>query len=410
MSLASLFDPGHGTAGEQVQAILQAVRRHLAMDVGFVSEFISGRRVFRFTDGRTSSNPITVGASDPLEKSFCYYVARGMMPELMRDAREDPIAADLPVTRELPVGAHLSVPLRHSDGTTYGSVCCFSFTPDRSLTTRDLGLLRLCADLVGTILHRDSRAATERDEGRARIRAVIEAKAIEIAYQPIFSLSEGRLKAFEALSRFTAEPRRGPDQWFGEAAKVGLGEELEFLALDRALADFAALDPALLLTVNLTPARILSPRLAAAFAGVPLERVVLELTEHAGVESYEALRQALAPLRARGLRLAIDDVGAGHSTFRHVLDLAPEYIKLDMSLIRGIDRDAARRALAESITTYGRRTGCDVVAEGIETLAEFAALRDIGITCAQGYLLGRPVPLADAVRMPLAATFPDAAA
>ncbi|WP_342148016.1 EAL domain-containing protein [Methylorubrum sp. SB2] len=408
MSLATLFEPGPGTAGEQVQAILQAVRRHLAMDVGFVSEFISGRRVFRFTDGRTSSNPITVGGSDPLEKSFCYYVARGMMPELMHDAREDPIAADMPVTHDLPVGAHLSVPLRHLDGTTYGSVCCFSFTPDRSLTNRDLGLLRLCADLVGAILHRDRRAAAERDTRRARVEAVIASKAIEIAYQPIFSLGEGRLKAFEALSRFSAEPRRGPDLWFAEAAEVGLGEELEFLAVERALAGLDTLDPALTVTVNLSPAAIVSPRLPVAFAGVPLERVVVELTEHVGVESYEALRQALAPLRARGLRLAIDDVGAGHATFRHVLDLAPEYIKLDMSLIRGIDRDAARRALAESISTYGRRTGCDVVAEGIETEAEFGALRDIGVTCVQGYLLGRPMSLAEAVRMPLAARFPDA--
>lgn len=118
MSLAALFEAGPGTAGEQVQAVLQAVRRHLAMDVGFVSEFISGRRVFRFTDGQATGNPIVVGASDPLDKSFCYYVARGMMPELMHDAGEDPIAVDLPVTRELPVGAHLSVPLRHPDGTT----------------------------------------------------------------------------------------------------------------------------------------------------------------------------------------------------------------------------------------------------------------------------------------------------
>lgn len=236
---------------------------------------------------------------------------------------------------------------------------------------------------------------------------MIASGAVEIAYQPIYRLSDGRLQAFEALARFPTEPRRGPDAWFAEAAEVGLAEELEFLAVERALAGLAVLDPALKLTVNLSPERIVSPRFAAVFAGAPLERVVLELTEHAGVESYDGLRQALAPLRARGLRLAIDDVGAGHSTFRHVLDLKPEYIKLDMSLIRGIDRDTARRALAESITGYGRRTGCEVVAEGIETPAEFAALRDLGVTCAQGYLLGRPVPIAEALRVPEAAIFPE---
>ncbi len=243
MSLAPLFDAGPGTAGEQVQSVLQAVRRHLAMDVGFVSEFVSGRRVFRFTDGQASGHPITVGASDPLDKSFCYYVARGMMPELMHDAGEDPTALQLPVTHDLPVGAHLSVPLRHSDGTTYGSVCCFSFTPDRSLTTRDLGLLRLCADLVGTILQRERCAASEWEMRRARLHAVIEGGAIQIAYQPIYSLRDGRLKAFEALARFPDEPMRGPEAWFAEAAQFGLDEALEFLAAERALAAFAWLDP-----------------------------------------------------------------------------------------------------------------------------------------------------------------------
>ncbi|WP_232629463.1 sensor domain-containing phosphodiesterase [Methylobacterium sp. Leaf118] len=407
MSLAHLFDAGPGTAGEQVQAILQAVRRHLAMDVGFVSEFVSGNRVFRFTDGRPSRNPVTVGASDPLEKSFCYYVARGMMPELMHDAVEDPIAAGLSVTHELPVGAHLSVPLRHADGTAYGSVCCFSFTPDRSLTTRDLGLLRLCADLVGAVLSKDRRAALDLEARRARIRAVIEAEAVEIAYQPIYRVADGRLMAFEALARFGDASRRGPDAWFAEAATVGLDEDLEFLALRRALSGCAALDPALRLTVNLSPARITSPRFEAAFAGVPLERIVLELTEHAAVACYDALRRALMPLRARGLRLAIDDVGAGHATFRHVLDLSPELIKLDMSLIRGIDGDPARRALAEAITAYGRRIGCEVVAEGVETSAEYVALRDIGVTRAQGYLLGRPMPIAQARGLPLSAAVPD---
>lgn len=142
------------------------------------------------------------------------------------------------------------------------------------------------------------------------------------------------------------------------------------------------------------------PRFAAALAEAPLDRLVIELTEHAAVESYDALRRALAPLRARGLRLAIDDVGAGHATFRHVLDLAPELIKLDMSLIRGIEGDSARRALAEALTLYGRRIGCEVVAEGVETEAELAALREIGVTRVQGFLTGRPVPIAEAARLP----------
>jgi EAL domain-containing protein (putative c-di-GMP-specific phosphodiesterase class I) len=130
--------------------------------------------------------------------------------------------------------------------------------------------------------------------------------------------------------------------------------------------------------------------------------LVIELTEHAAVASYERLRESLGPLRSRGLGLAIDDVGAGHATLRHVLDLAPEFIKLDMSLIRNIDTHSGRRALAEALTGYGRRIGCEIVAEGVETEAEYAVLRGIGVTRVQGFLTGRPMPLAAAAALTLA--------
>jgi EAL domain-containing protein (putative c-di-GMP-specific phosphodiesterase class I) len=400
MSLAVLLEDGAGSAAEQVQSILRAARRHLAMDVGFVSEFVSDRRVFRFSDGETTTNPIVVGGSDPLEKSFCHYVARGLMPELLQDASQDPVAAQLSVTRDLPVGAHLSVPLRHGDGAPFGTLCCFSFSPDRSLTTRDLGVLRLCADVVSAILDQDRRAVLDRQARRDRIAGLLETRAIRMAFQPIYRTHDGRLMGFEALARFDAEPQRPPDAWFAEAAEVGLGEDLEYLAVEAALAAFPSLDPSTRLTINLSPAAVLSPRFAAAFADAPLDRVILELTEHAVVPSYEALRAALDPMRARGLRLAVDDVGAGHSTFRHVLDLAPELIKLDRSLIIGIDRDSARRALAAALTDYGRRIGCEVVAEGVETPAEYAVLRALDVTRVQGFLTGAPMPLEAATRLP----------
>lgn len=401
MPLSAILDTNPSGSGEQVQNILRAVRRHLAMDVGFISEFTENDRVFRFTDGETLRNPITIGGADPLRQSFCHYVAAGLMPELLHDAREDPVARGLPATEALPVGAHLSVPLRYADGTAYGTLCCFSFTPDRTLTGRDLGVLRLCADVVSAVLQKERRASLDLEARRARIAGILETQAIDIAYQPVYRTSDGRLMSFEALSRFRAAPERAPDVWFAEAAEVGLLADLEFLAVGLALRGLERLDPSIKITLNLSPSSVLSPAFARAFAGAPLGRIVLELTEHAEVPSYAALRAALAPLRAGGLRLAIDDVGAGHATFRHVLDLSPELIKLDRSLIAGIDRDSARRALADALTIYGRRIGSEVVAEGVETWAEYAVLKEIGVTRLQGYLLGRPQSLDAACTLPL---------
>ncbi|MCJ2009371.1 EAL domain-containing protein [Methylobacterium sp. J-092] len=396
MPLAALIPVGAGGVGEQVQSILRAVRRHLAMDVGFVSEFVAGDRVFRYIDGEDSR--IRTGGGDPLGTSFCHYVARGLVPGLLPDAAEHPVTVGLTATHAFPIGAHLSVPLRDRDGTVYGTLCCFSYRPGHGLTSHDLGVLRFCGEIIEAVLHRSREDNVSARQCRVRIADVIERQAFDIVYQPIYRTADSRLVAFEALARFALEPHRPPNAWFAEAAGVGLGEDLELLAISKALVALDVLDPAINLTINLSPEHVTSPHLPQALARYPLERVVLELTENAVIEEYEPLRKALAPLRQRGLRLAIDDVGAGHSSFRHVVDLAPEFIKLDKSLIRDIDVCTSRRALAAAITAYSCDIGCEVIAEGVETAAEYAMLCELGTTRVQGYLMGRPMPLAEASR------------
>ncbi len=172
------------------------------------------------------------------------------------------------------------------------------------------------------------------------------------------------------------------------------------LALARkALEALASLPKDILLTVNFSPATIMAPAFAELFNTLPLERVVLEVTEHAAVANYIELAARLHPFRNRGLRLAVDDAGAGHSSFRHVLDLRPDTIKLDMSLTRNIDRDHGRQALAGALAMFGRAMGSQIVAEGVETEAELDALRRVGVTKVQGYLTGRPMPLEDALKL-----------
>jgi EAL domain-containing protein (putative c-di-GMP-specific phosphodiesterase class I) len=162
-----------------------------------------------------------------------------------------------------------------------------------------------------------------------------------------------------------------------------------------------SLPPDVLLAVNISPTSIVSPAFNGLFDNLPLDRLVLEVTEHAAIENYVQIKRALGSLRRRGLRLAVDDAGAGYNSFKHVLDLKPELIKLDISLTRAINRDPARRALADALTQFGRAMGSEIVAEGVETAAELETLRGIGVTKVQGYLVGCPAPLPESASVPL---------
>jgi EAL domain-containing protein (putative c-di-GMP-specific phosphodiesterase class I) len=398
--LDSLLIPRSGSPEERIQEMLHAVRLHLGMDVGFVSEFRGGSRFFSYVDASSPNPPITVGESNPLEESYCHFIVTGALPELMQDAANVPMAAAMPVTKTLPVGAHISAPIRLDDGSVYGTFCCFSNTSDHSLNHRDVALLKVFADLTGKLIQVELRAKKQHIDKTRRIERIIQDRELSVVYQPLYRLSDDSLAGFEALSRFSTHPLRSPDQWFAEAAEAGLGVELEFFAVQDACTALLTFAPTLLLAINLSPQSILSPCFNALFAELPAHRLVLEVTEHAAIENYTEIERSLAPLRQRGLRLAVDDAGAGHASFKHVLDLRPDLIKLDMSLTRDIHCDPARRALAEALTRFGRAMGSEIVAEGVETEFELEALREIGVTKAQGYLLGRPMPLKEAAALP----------
>jgi EAL domain-containing protein (putative c-di-GMP-specific phosphodiesterase class I) len=159
------------------------------------------------------------------------------------------------------------------------------------------------------------------------------------------------------------------------------------------------LPPDVYVTVNVSPQTILSGHLRDALCGLPAEQIVLELTEHAQIDDYDRLLRALHPLRNRGVRLAVDDAGAGYASLRHILQVRPDLIKLDIALTRNINLDPARRALASALVAFARETSSCIIAEGVETASELKTLRSIGIEKAQGYFLGRPVPIDAAVKL-----------
>ncbi|HYR84250.1 MAG TPA: EAL domain-containing protein [Terriglobia bacterium] len=387
-----------GSLDQLLPDFLRAVRSHLGMDVAFLSEFTDGQRVFRHVDSSLENQPVKVGGADPLEASYCQRVVDGRLPELIQDATAVPAAMELPVTRALPVGAHLSVPIKLKDGSVYGTFCCFSFTPDLSLNQRDLGMMRVFADLAADVIERNLEKGKQRDEKAKRIQSVISGDGLSIVYQPIINVAQDKVVGFESLTRFSATPLRGPDVWFNEAASVGMGAQLEMRAVELAMAALDSLPQDVYLSFNVSPEALINGDLRRVLEGMLLERLVLEITEHATIDEYSELTNALAPLRTQGLRLAVDDAGAGFASFRHILRLQPDIIKLDMSLTRDIDTDAARRALASALIRFAHETGSKIVAEGVETASELRVLRSLGVNKAQGYFLGRPAPLANALQ------------
>lgn len=372
---------------------LHSVRVHLGMDVAFVAEFADGLRVFRYVDGNNQSMAICAGDSDPLCDTYCERVLDGRLPQLIPDTSQLPTAVALPITAALSIGAYIGAPIRFSDGQLYGTLCCLSSCPDQTLNDRDLDTLRVFAEFSGRLL--ETQARRERDQVVIvrRIRSVLSDHLYQVVYQPIVDVVRNRIVGYEALARFQPDPQRSPDLWFGEAARVGLQCELEMGLIEEALKGLAHIGDAYL-SVNVSPETILTGAVQRLLDKQPLNRLMLEVTEHASVTDYQTVNDALAPLRDKGLALAVDDAGAGYASFRHILQLKPDVIKLDGSLIRGIDRNGDCRALASALIRFGHETGSKIVAECVETEAELEILRELQVGKAQGYLLGRPLSFA----------------
>ena len=234
----------------------------------------------------------------------------------------------------------------------------------------------------------------ETDEAlRGDVARFVSGHGVWIVYQPIVDLGTRARIGVEALARFGSIPARSPDRWFSDATAFELGSQLEVRTLQEALRGLPKIHDGAFLAVNASHRAAVSSGFVERLDGIE-DRIVLEITEHEAIDDYGALAEGLAPLRERGLRVAVDDVGAGYASLRHALQLAPDMVKMDISLTRGIDRDTGRRALAAALISFAEETSMAIVAEGIETVGELETLRQLGVRYGQGFHLGRPAPLA----------------
>ena len=233
-------------------------------------------------------------------------------------------------------------------------------------------------------------AAQQRDaDMRAEIERLIDERAFSSVFQPIVRLVDGRPIAFEALTRFAdgspAERR------FADADSSGLGVDLESVTIRAALEAASLLPSGPKLCLNVSPRFILEPGAMADVLGRSSRPIILEITEREAIDDYPALRKAIEGLGV-AVDWAVDDAGAGYSSLRHIVEIRPDYVKLDRGLVSGISGDPVRQALVAGMLHFAASVGLRIVAEGIETESERQTLSGLGIEYGQGYLFGRPEP------------------
>lgn len=236
----------------------------------------------------------------------------------------------------------------------------------------------------------------------SQIATIIASRAFYLVFQPIVDIEGGDVVGYEALTRFMDGAR--PDHRFADAWTVDLGADLELATLDAAITLARELPAARWLDVNVSPRLLDDPGRVRAMLAKADRPVIVEITEHDTVANYRALRDAIGSL-GDSVRTAVDDAGAGIANFAHIVELRPDFVKLDIGLVRGVNANLGRQAIVVAMRHFARVSGCRLIAEGVETEAEAKSLAALGVDFGQGYWYGRPAT-ADALTAELRQT-PD---
>lgn len=253
----------------------------------------------------------------------------------------------------------------------------------------------------------------ERQKIREDIRNIIVHEEVRTVFQPIVSVKDSEILAYEALTR---GPRTSkyelPVVLFSAADAHGYSEELEWLCIAKAIINFnlnsgfmnknrpgARPGKGLLLFLNVDPktfveAGVIVARFSELVKKYNLnpENIVLEITERTAIADFDSFKTIVEELKKMGFGIAIDDAGAGYSSLQAIAELRPKYLKFDMVLVRDIDKDFIKQELLKTLLDFANKTGSIVIAEGVETQAEYDTVRALGVHCAQGYYFARPSP------------------
>jgi PAS domain S-box-containing protein len=284
-----------------------------------------------------------------------------------------------------------NVPIRW-EGQLVGILGLASKSPDGPewMSSR-LPVFEELGSYAGALFGADAEVFSERESLRSLVLDVIRGRRFHPVFQPFVELETGRVVGYEALTRF--DDLESPQHRFTQAHSVGLGSELESLCARVALDAATELPKDIWLSLNFSAAALIDGHAAEVVAG-SRRHLVIEITEHQQIKNYAAIRRALNDIGH--CQVAVDDAGAGYTSLSHILELHPDFVKLDISLVRDIDTNPARQAMIAGMCHFAAQSGTTLIAEGIETETEAKMLRELGVPLGeggmlgQGYLFGRP--------------------
>ncbi|MDJ0979282.1 MAG: EAL domain-containing protein [Erythrobacter sp.] len=377
------------TALDAINDMLETVRAHLDMDVAFISRQIGKtHRVFTHV-AAAREEPLCAGAMNENDNSLCWLVIEGRLPEKMCDTSQFEFARSLPVVEDLDIRSHFSVPMKRKNGQVHGSLCCYSHRPRHEITERDMRLLRSAAALVSDQIEGRIELEEQKKAALDEVETSIRSGALSVAHQPIVEINTARPVGYECLLRLEGNSGSSPTALFERAREAGQTFELEMHAASHALATLERAKENQFISINVSPSTIITDAFASMIPDGFKERLVIEITENHAIRDYCAVKRAVGRIQNKA-KVAIDDVGAGFAGLRHLVELDPDIIKIDRDLIASVSTDPARRALTFALSQFALETRSTLIAEGVETQDDLAALRDQGIRFAQGFALGRP--------------------
>jgi EAL domain-containing protein (putative c-di-GMP-specific phosphodiesterase class I) len=292
------------------------------------------------------------------------------------------------------VNAHLHRTLPHRTNERFGVYVGGSIMHLEPGVAPDRIIYRALEESIADALNQQKREARLQ---ALHLRRILESEKVRTVYQPVVDVVARRVIGYEALTRPPIDLFPSPDLLFKAAHREGVLWPLERLCRIRALESLPPLEADEYLFLNTEPDSLFDPELRdsgfarrIAEAGLEPERVVFEVTEHTAVRDYAAMRLALNEIRSMGFQLAMDDVGSGYSGLQTIAEMRPDYLKVDMALVRNMHLDSFKQELIATIRRFTDKTGIVLVAEGVENIDELESLARAGVRCAQGYLFSRP--------------------